>query len=63
MMTIEPARLLGIDAQTGSISVGKRADLTVFTMNPLTDFRARVVRTMIAGRTVYQEGDEIKCYC
>lgn len=63
MMTLEPARLLGIDAQTGSITEGKRADLTIWTMNPLTDFRARVVQTMIAGRTVYQEGDEIKCYC
>lgn len=62
-MTVEPARLLGIDDQTGSIAVGKRADLVVWSMNPLTDFRARVLRTMIAGKTVYQEGDEIRCYC
>lgn len=62
-MTIEPARLLGIDSLTGSVEAGKRADLTVWSMNPLTDFRARVVKTMIAGRTVYQEGDEIRCYC
>ena len=32
-------------------------------MNPLTDFRARIQETMIAGKTVYREGDEMKCYC
>lgn len=63
LMTIEPARVLGIDEITGSIEAGKRADLVVWSMNPLTDFRARVQRTMIGGKTVYQEGDEIKCYC
>ena len=63
MMTSEPARMLGIDEMTGSIEVGKRADLVVWSMNPLSDFRARVLQTMIAGKTVYQEGDEIKCYC
>lgn len=28
MMTSEPARMLGIDEMTGSIEVGKRADLS-----------------------------------
>ena len=63
LMTSEPARMLGIDDVTGSIEAGKRADLVIWSMNPLTDFRARVLRTMIGGQTVYQEGDEIKCYC
>ena len=63
LMTHEPACMLGIDDVTGSIEAGKRADLVIWSMNPLTDFRARVLRTMIAGKTVYQEGDEIKCYC
>ena len=61
--TSEPARMLGIDDVTGSIESGKRADLVIWSMNPLTDFRAKVLRTMIAGKTVYKEGDEMKCYC
>lgn len=36
MMTINAARQLGIDAETGSIEIGKRADLTWFSANPLT---------------------------
>ena len=63
LITSEPAKMLGIDDVTGSIEAGKRADLVVWSMNPLTDFRAKVLRTMIAGKTVYKEGDEMKCYC
>ena len=63
LLTSEPAKMLGIDDVTGSIEAGKRADLVIWSMNPLTDFRAKVLRTMIAGKTVYKEGDEMKCYC
>jgi N-acetylglucosamine-6-phosphate deacetylase len=31
MATLTPARILGVEAQTGSIEVGKRADLVVLT--------------------------------
>lgn len=62
MMTLAGARLLGIDGVTGSIEAGKRADLTIWSKHPLTSFRSRVVRCMSAGRTIYQEGDEKKCY-
>lgn len=62
-LTIEPARMLGIDDITGSIEAGKRADIVIWSMNPLKDFRARIQQTMIAGKVVYKEGDEMKCYC
>ena len=62
MMTAEPARLMGIGDATGSIEVGKRADIVVWSENPVLSFRARVMRTMIAGKTVYREGDAKKCY-
>ena len=62
-LTIEPARVLGIDDVTGSIEAGKRADIVVWSMDPLKDFRARIQQTMIAGKVVYKEGDEMKCYC
>ena len=63
MLTSEPAKMLGIGELTGSIETGKRADLVVWSKHPLTDFRAKVLETMIAGKTVYREGDEMKCYC
>ena len=37
--TSEGAALLGIDEDTGSIDVGKRADLLVHALNPLEDFK------------------------
>jgi imidazolonepropionase-like amidohydrolase len=40
-----PARMLGIDAEIGTVEVGKRADLLVVAGNPLADLRAlRAVR-------------------
>ena len=63
LLTSEPAKMLGIGDVTGSIEAGKRADLVIWSMDPLTDFRAKVLTTMIAGKTVYKEGDEMKCYC
>ena len=62
LMTLAGARLLGIDSMTGSIEAGKRADLTIWSEHPLTSCRAHVVRCMIAGRTIYKEGDVRKCY-
>ena len=35
MMTLSAARQLGLADETGSIELGKRADLTCFTENPL----------------------------
>lgn len=47
--TIVPARVLGKDAELGSIAVGKRADLVVVDGNPLADISAlRKVRLVVA---------------
>ena len=62
MMTSVPARMMGIDDITGSIEAGKRADIAIWSDNPVESFRARVLRTMIVGETVYREGDAKKCY-
>jgi N-acetylglucosamine-6-phosphate deacetylase len=45
--TLRPARLLGIEAERGTLRVGARADLVVL------DAEDRVVETWIGGRRVY----------
>ncbi|MEZ4423058.1 MAG: amidohydrolase family protein [Gemmatimonadota bacterium] len=52
--TLQAARMIGKEAEFGSIEVGKRADLVVLGANPLEDIRnSRAIRTVIArGRIV-----------
>ena len=47
MMTETPATIIGLEKETGTIEVGKRADLTLF------DDDFRVFRTIVAGETVW----------
>ena len=46
--TINPARMLGIDKETGSIAVGKRADFTVINEN------YDVLYTVSGGKVIYK---------
>ena len=43
MITLDAARLLGVDDVAGSIEIGKRADLTLFDGDPLMLASARVI--------------------
>ena len=43
MITIDAAKLLGVDGAVGSLEPGKRADLTLFDGNPLMLASARVI--------------------
>ncbi|MFT6517055.1 MAG: imidazolonepropionase-like amidohydrolase [Candidatus Azotimanducaceae bacterium] len=36
---IRPAELLGINGKTGTIEVGKRANLVILSINPILDIR------------------------
>lgn len=48
--TLTPAEVLGLAAQQGSVTVGKRADLLLLDGNPLDDIRhTRRIRAVIAG--------------
>lgn len=51
--TLEAARMIGRDGDTGSIEVGKRADLLLLERSPLDDIRhTRGITTVIAGGRV-----------
>src|SRR5690606_38724030 len=48
MLTANPARIIGVDGITGSIELGKRADLVVF------DKDIHIKNTFVKGRLVYE---------
>jgi imidazolonepropionase-like amidohydrolase len=56
MVTLNPAKQLGIDNRVGSIDVGKDADLVIYDKYPLSDF-AKVQKVLIDG-SVYFDRDQ-----
>ena len=55
-ITINPARIAGIDDRLGSIEVGKDADLVIWSGDPL-DVNSRVELALIEGAEIYSCGD------
>ncbi|GMG95795.1 amidohydrolase family protein [Tepidimicrobium xylanilyticum] len=53
MLTINPAKIIGVDDRVGSIEKGKDADLVIFEGMPALDTDARVRYTIINGNIVY----------
>jgi imidazolonepropionase-like amidohydrolase len=56
MVTLNPAKALGIDKEVGSIEVGKVADLVLWSDFPLSVY-AKVKYTIIDGQIFYDEED------
>ena len=52
MITINPAKQLGIDKRTGSIEVGKDGDIAIWTGHPFSSY-SRVETTLIEGVTYF----------
>jgi imidazolonepropionase-like amidohydrolase len=52
-ITLEPARLLGIDADYGSLEPGKRADVVLFDGEPL-EYTTHVTAVVASGEVVYE---------
>jgi imidazolonepropionase-like amidohydrolase len=54
LITINPAKMLKIDGTTGSLKVGKDADIVVWSDNPLS-IKAKVETTIIDGARYYDK--------
>lgn len=57
MVTLNPAKLLHLDEQIGSVKVGKDADLVLWSQNPLS-IESKVELTMIDGLILYNRNND-----
>ncbi len=57
-ITINPARILGIDDRLGSLEPGKDADIAVLNGHPL-DMDTKVERVYVSGELVYYRGNKV----
>ena len=57
MLTINPAKIIGIDDRVGSVEKGKDADLVIFKGTPALDTNAKVKYTIINGKIVYKNSN------
>jgi imidazolonepropionase-like amidohydrolase len=58
MVTINPAKQLGVDNRVGSIEVGKDADIVIYDKDPLSEF-AKVQKVLIDGRKYFDRDQDI----
>jgi len=58
MITLNPAKQLGIDKRVGSIELGKDADLVIWTAHPFSVY-SRPEITMIEGVTYFDRGRDL----
>jgi len=59
MVTLNPAKQLGIDKRTGSIEVGKDADLVIWNGHPFSIY-SRVETTMVEGEVYFDRNKDIQ---
>ena len=52
-VTINPARIIGVDDRLGSLAAGKDADLVIWSGDPL-DVMSRAERAFVDGREIYR---------
>lgn len=52
MMTLSPAKMLGIADRIGTIEEGKDADISIFSGHPVTTYAAKVERSIVNGEVI-----------
>ena len=58
-ITLDAAKVLGIDEQYGSLEVGKVADLVLYDGDPF-EHATHVTHTILGGRVIYDRADYLK---
>jgi adenine deaminase len=58
LVTLNPAKQLGIDDKVGSIEVGKSADLVLFDLHPLSNY-AKVLKVWIDGHQYFDRDQDL----
>lgn len=58
LVTINPARQLGIDSYVGSIEAGKQADIVVYDKDPLSIY-SKVEKVFIDGRQYFDRDEDL----
>lgn len=53
-ITINPAKITGIDDRVGSLEVGKDADIVIWTADPLESVLAKSYTTVVDGKVVHR---------
>lgn len=59
MLTINPAKIVGVDDRVGSLEPGKDADIVLFRGMPALDVSAAVRCTLVNGQVAWQATDAI----
>jgi adenine deaminase len=59
LVTINPAKQLGIDGQVGSIEVGKSGDLVLFDKHPLDNY-SKVLKVWIDGHEYFDRKKDLE---
>ena len=55
-LTINPAKILGIDDRVGSLEEGKDADIVILSAHPFDITRGLVEQVLIDGNVIYHQG-------
>jgi imidazolonepropionase-like amidohydrolase len=58
MITLNPARQLGVDRYVGSLEAGKQADIAIFSGHPLSS-TARCEMTLVDGQVYFDRAKDV----
>ncbi len=62
MITRIPAEIIGVSDFVGTIEVGKYADMSIWTENPIESFKAKPIKVFIQGEDVLGNEEALKCW-